>query len=322
MGRPIRIEYPGALYHITSRGNERKEIFREDNDRQRFLDVLADYHDRFGILIHAYVLMDNHYHLVLETPVGNLVKIMHGINSRYTGYFNRKYNRAGHLFQGRYRAILVDKDSYLLALSRYVHLNPIRAGFTKNPEEYHWSSYRGYILKHKEATWMEYDWVLSQFGKHPDRCRKKYQEYVYQGLKGEGQPIFKEIFGQAILGPKKFVDQIQTLFRGQEIDREIPERKYLKKFLKPESILTAVAEFWKKEVADLVVRGTRDDTARKMAIYLSKRYCGSSNLEIGRLFGGMHYSAISKASTRFSKEIEKDDDLKHKMKQIMSNVKT
>jgi REP element-mobilizing transposase RayT len=101
MGRPIRIEYPAALYHITSRGNERKNIFLEDGDRVRFLNILEDYHDRYGILIHSYVLMDNHYHLVLETPRGNLLKVMHGVNSSYTGYFNRKYGRSGHLFQGR-----------------------------------------------------------------------------------------------------------------------------------------------------------------------------------------------------------------------------
>ena len=147
MGRPIRIEYPGALYHVTSRGNERKEIFKNDADREKLLELVSDYHDRFGILIHAYVLMDNHYHFVLETPRGNLVKIMHGINGAYTGWYNRKYDRNGHLFQGRYRAILVEKDPYLLELSRYVHLNPVRAGISDRPEGYAWSSYPGYVRK-------------------------------------------------------------------------------------------------------------------------------------------------------------------------------
>jgi REP element-mobilizing transposase RayT len=124
MGRPLRIEYPGALYHITSRGNERKNIFVDDADRFRFFEILKDYHDRYSILIHSFVLMDNHYHLILETPEGNLLKVMHGINGSYTGYFNRKYERSGHLFQGRYKGILIDKDVYLLQLSRYVHMNP------------------------------------------------------------------------------------------------------------------------------------------------------------------------------------------------------
>jgi len=127
MGRPLRIEYTGALYHITSRGNERKKIFLDDRDRKKFLAILEDYHDRYGILIHSYVLMDNHYHLILETPKGNLLKVMHGLNGGYTGYFNRKYGRSGHLFQGRYKGIMIEKDSYLIPLSRYVHLNPVRA---------------------------------------------------------------------------------------------------------------------------------------------------------------------------------------------------
>jgi REP element-mobilizing transposase RayT len=114
MGRPIRIEYKGALYHITSRGNERRKIFLDEKDRTKFLRILADYYDRYGILIHAYVLMDNHYHLILETPKGNLLKVMHGLNGSYTGYFNRRHGRVGHLLQGRYKAILIEKDTYLV----------------------------------------------------------------------------------------------------------------------------------------------------------------------------------------------------------------
>ncbi|MCL0068372.1 transposase [Thermodesulfovibrionales bacterium] len=110
MGRPLRIEYPGALYHITNRGNERRAIFTDDSDRSKFLEILKDYHKRYGILIHSYVLMDNHYHLVIETPQGNLLKVMHGLNGGYTGYYNRRYGRSGHLFQGRYKGISVDKS--------------------------------------------------------------------------------------------------------------------------------------------------------------------------------------------------------------------
>jgi putative transposase len=164
MSRPLRIEYPGAVYHIISRGNERREIFLDDEDRLKFIDMLADYHDRLGILTHCYVLMDNHYHVVIETPKGNLLKVMHGLNSGYTGYFNRKYNRSGHLFQGRYKAVIVDKENYLLELSRYVHLNPVRAGMTERPEEYAWSSYAGYIKASRSKPWIEYTWILEIFG--------------------------------------------------------------------------------------------------------------------------------------------------------------
>ena len=177
MGRPLRIEYPGALYHITSRGNERKKIFLEDADKIKFLEILEDYHNRFNILIHGYVLMDNHYHLVVETPKGNLTKVMHGVNGRHTGSFNRKYRRSGHLFQGRYKGILVDKDAYLVQLSRYVHLNPVRAKIVERPEQYRWSSYPAYIGKTGECTWVEYSWILSTFGNDLKTAKKKYAIY-------------------------------------------------------------------------------------------------------------------------------------------------
>jgi putative transposase len=318
MGRPIRIEYPGALYHVTSRGNEKKDIFREDRDKQKFLEILNDYHDCFGILIHSYVLLDNHYHLILETPAGNLIKIMHGLNSRYTGYFNRKYQRVGHLFQGRYRAILVDKDAYLLALSRYVHLNPIRAGITDNLEKYAWSSYLGFIQSRKKVSWMEYDEVLFQFGNNPDLCRKRYKEFVSQGLREKE----KLKLGERILGTKEFIEKTQDFFKDKTIDREIPGRKHLKKQIKPDEILKAVAQFWEMKEKEVIRGGQRNHTARKTSIYLIKRYCGLGNQEIGELFGGLHYSAISQASARFTRVLERDKDLRDIIQQIMSNVKT
>ena len=145
MARPLRIQYPGALYHITSRGNERKNIYLDDSDTKKFLEILEAYHDRLGILIYCYVLMNNHYHIVIETPKGNLLKVMHGINTGYTGYFNRKYGQVGHLFQGRYKGILIHKESYLLEVCRYVHLNPVRARIVDRPDQYEWSSYGGFI---------------------------------------------------------------------------------------------------------------------------------------------------------------------------------
>ncbi|MDO9507797.1 MAG: transposase, partial [Thermovirgaceae bacterium] len=144
MARPLRIEYPGAFYHVTSRGNERKDIFKSGTDREKFLSYLKSATERYGAVIHAYCLMSNHYHLMLETPQGNLSWIMKHINSSYTSYFNIKRKRAGHLLQGRYKAILVEADTYAAELSRYIHLNPVGAKMVGSPEEYPWSSYRYY----------------------------------------------------------------------------------------------------------------------------------------------------------------------------------
>ena len=160
MGRPLRIEFENAVYHITSRGNERKKIYRDDGDKENFLGLLEDYKNRYNFVIHCFVLMDNHYHLVIETLRPNLIKIMHGLNSGYTGYFNKKYKRSGHLFQGRYKAIIVDKENYLLELSRYVHLNPLRAKIINKTKDYKWSSYGGYIRKKEVNNLNNYNWLL------------------------------------------------------------------------------------------------------------------------------------------------------------------
>ncbi len=322
MGRPLRIEYPGALYHVTSRGNERMDIFLDDWDRKKFLGILEDYHDRYGILIHCYILMGSHYHLVLETPQGNLLKVMHGINSGYTGYFNRKYDRVGHLFQGRYKGILVDKDAYLLELSRYVHLNPVKAGIVERPEQYKWSSYPGYVWKSKEVLWVEYAWVLSHFGRDKRIGKKRYREFVNKGLLEEKTNPFKALYGQVILGGEEFIEKAKGFLKGEAISQEIVERKRLKDNAKPEEIMGAVASVFGIKQETLQGRGDRNNTPKKVAIYLIKRYAGLSNQEIGKLFGGMHYSAVSKSSTRFEKEMAENRRLSTLVNGLMSKVKT
>lgn len=322
MGRPLRIEYPGALYHITSRGNEKKTLFLDDSDRIKFLGILENYHERYGILIHSYVLMDNHYHLVIETPTGNLLKVMHGINSGYTGYFNRKYGRVGHLFQGRYKGILVDKDVYLLQLSRYVHLNPVSSNLIEKPELYKWSSYPGYVGKSKEVKWVEYSWILSQFGRNKQETRKKYKEFVNGGINGRKEDTFKNIYGQVVLGREEFIEKIKELIKGKPISSEVVERKRLKEYAQPDEIVKAVAKVFKIKGEEITEKGTRDNTARKVAIYLVKRYTGLSNQEVGELFGGIHYSAVSKVLERVERKIVEDKRLFKLIKMLKSNVKT
>lgn len=321
MGRPLRIEYPGALYHVTSRGNERKKIFLDDSDRIKFLGMLEDYHERYGILIHSYVLMDNHYHLVIETPHGNLVKIMHGLNGVYTGYFNRKCGRVGHLFQGRYTGILVEKDTYLLKVSRYVHLNPVRAKVVKKPELYEWTSYGGYIRRGREVKWVEYGGVLSKFGRDRERARKRYKEFVEEGLKGRGESPFTNVYGQVVLGGEEFKGKIWGLLRGRSLSDDIVERKRFKASPQAADIVRAVARVSK--VAEEVIRrrGSRDNTARRVAIYLVKRYSGLSNAEIGKLFGGVYSSAVSKASARLESEMTEDKNLSRLVEVLDSQVK-
>jgi putative transposase len=322
MGRPLRIQYPGALYYITARGNEKRDIFLNVEDRLRFLERVADYHDRYSVLVHCYVLMNNHYHLLLETPLGNLVKVMHGINSCYTGYFNHKYSRSGHLFQGRYRAILVDKENYLLELTRFVHLNSVRAGIVDNPEKYRWSSFPGYVHHEKRKSWVEYSWVLSRFGSDAVTAGRQYREFVQRKTSGNQQGPLRGVYGQSVLGSEGFVEERKGKITDEKINLDVVEQKRMRQCPHPEKIFALVAEAFGVLEAVILEKKGRNNTARKVAIYLIKRYSGLSNKEIGKLFRGIHYSAVSKVSSRLEVELSDNIPLAEMIDRIVSNVKT
>jgi len=167
MARPLRIEYEGAVYHVTSRGNARADIYLSDSDREMFIDVLEHVVERFGWVCHAYCLMDNHYHLMIETPQANLSRCMRQLNGMYTQRFNRAHQRVGHVFQGRFKAIVVDKDAYLLGLSRYIVRNPVAAGMVKRVGDWRWSSYAATVGVVQSPTFLDAAWLLSQYGSSP-----------------------------------------------------------------------------------------------------------------------------------------------------------
>src|SRR4030042_5811010 len=190
MARKPRIEYEGALYHVITRGNQRQRIFKDKEDYQRYLKILADYKIRYEYVLYAYVLMSNHVHLLMETRETSLSKILQGINQSYTMYFNRRYGTVGHLFQGRYKAILCDKDEYLLSLVKYIHLNPVRAGVAKEVENYPWSSHRVYIGRGEgeRTEIVDTNQVLRMFSENKGRARRAYRLYMgeKEGIGTEG----------------------------------------------------------------------------------------------------------------------------------------
>lgn len=219
MARPIRIEFSGALYHVTSRGDRREPIYEDDLDRERFLEVLGQVAEDFNWVCHAWCLMSNHYHLVLETPDGNLSKGMRQLNGVYTQYSNRRHQRVGHLFQGRYKAILVDRDSYLLELARYVVLNPVRAGMVKDPGAWPWSSYRSMIGKRPAPAWLATDGLLAAFGRGRRDAVRAYIAFVAEG--GGGESIWRNLKSQVFLGDEDFVARNLKRIGAQE-DVNIP----------------------------------------------------------------------------------------------------
>ncbi len=220
MARPLRIEYPGALYHVTARGDRQEAIFENDQDRQAFLKLLGEVVSQFRWQCHAYCLMTNHYHCMIETPEGNLAKGMRQLNGVYTQWSNRRHHRSGHLFQGRYKTILVDWDGYFLELGRYIVLNPVRASMVKHPKDWRWSSYGAMVGLVNSPGWLTTSALLGQFGKNRSWARRKYQEFVKDGLGQE--TIWKDLKGQIYLGDDDFVEQTQRRLGKRAEDVNIP----------------------------------------------------------------------------------------------------
>jgi len=283
MARPLRIEYGGALYHVTSRTNARRRAFRDDEDRQEFLNTLEKVNKRYHWLCHAYCLMNNHYHLIIETLHETLSKGMRQLNGVYTQDYNRRHQRVGHLFQGRYKAILVQKESHFLEVCRYVVLNPVRAKAVKSPKEWTWSSYRGTAGLKKPHSCLSTDWILGQMGRRRREAERRYREFVKAGTGAES--IWSEIKGQSLLGKDGFVQRLIGYVRGHEEVKEIPRsQRYLSR-RGLESLFT-----------DKVLR--KKERRNRKVVEAVERYRYSQQEVADYL--GMHYSTISRIANKNS----------------------
>lgn len=272
MARPLRIEFAGAVYHVTSRGDRQEAIFVTDSDRIAFLEILGQVVENYNWLIHAYCLMDNHYHLLIETPDGNLSKGMRQLNGIYTQTHNRKNHRVGHVFQGRYKAILVQKESYLLELARYIVLNPVRARMVHKAGDWPWSNYSGTAGLREAPVWQHTDWLLSAFGRRLSSARKKYLQFVAEG---RNQPSpWESLRNQVFLGSEAFVDRIRLRI---DQDRDLSEIPKSQRRAKPRSL-----EYYSQTAV------SRDQSI--IAAYASGGY---SMKQIGE-FHGLHYSRVSR----------------------------
>jgi REP-associated tyrosine transposase len=286
MARPLRIEYDGALYHVTSRGNERKPIFKDATDRELFLDTLSQVTHRFNWLCHAYCLMDNHYHLVIETPDGNLSKGMRQLNGVYTQAFNRCHRRVGHLFQGRFKGILVQKDSHFLEVCRYVVLNPVRAKAVKHPREWAWSSYRATAGQCAIPRCLTVNELLSHFGHRQSTGQEKYREYVSEGI--GGVPIWENLEAQSLLGLEGFAEALKDHVAGRQKLREVP---------KAQRLMGRVS--LKKLFEESGGGKAKRDRRIAEAVY----HHGYSQIEVARHLE-LHYSTVSRLIKSATKEQE------------------
>ena len=317
MARPLRITFPGAFYHVTSRGNERKAVFKSQRDREKFLEYLETATERYNAMIHVFCLMDNHYHLLLETPSGNLPQIMRHINGAYTTYFNAKWTRSGHLFQGRYKAILVEMDEYAKELSRYIHLNPVRAKMADSPGAYAWSSYQYYIGKKKSPIWLQRNFILGYFGQRSSAAQKRYGEFVVSLVDREYESPLKEVTGSVLLGTQDFIDFIRERYlRGERPSRDLPAIRQIGTSITMAKVFETVK----------VSFGGNPALARAVSIYLCRKHTGEKLRTIGDQFG-ISDAAVSQVCKRFKTRIENDRKLRKKTENLekrirMSNVET
>lgn len=315
MSRPYRLQGEGYLYHITSGGDDRKRIYISKYDYEKFLEYLLKAKEKYKFNFYAYCLMSNHYHLLIETTQPNLSRIMQYINTAYTVYYNKKRNRSGHLFQGRYKSIIVDGDSYFLELTRYIHLNPVRAGMSKTPEGYKWSSFKGYMSK-KGDGFIDREKIMRYYHVNPS----KYKQFVLDGM-SEKPDIFKEVYAGFILGGVKFIkDTLKDLKLQIDGGEEFSYSKKIINDVNIGDIVEETAKRYKQSPEELYKGKKKPLLSRKAAIYLTERLTGLTNKEIGEAFK-ITYSAVSKSSMDMERIMKENKKIRRDIETIISHFK-
>ena len=316
MARPLRIEYPGAYYHVMNRGLAHTNIFLNDKDRERFLVLIGETCQLWGLEVYAYCLMGNHYHLLVQTPTVGLSRAMRHLDGVYTQRFNRAHTRDGPIMRGRYRAILIDSEEYLLAVARYIHHNPVEARRVSNIDEYRWSSHFGYLNKKRCPQWLNTETILSRFGRGRHGLME-YQGFMHSKIEQEVREFYSNSYFKPLLGSKEFVQRVmERIGKKGEVEGEKPEARRVFGWEIGE-ILRATARYYGKTIVQMgMKRRGEANEARAMAMYLSRRLGGYKLTEIGQVVGLEKYSSVSTAYLRMQERIAKERKLRHRARQI------
>ena len=324
MARPLRIQFPGAYYHITCRGIERRNIYENADDRSRFLKFLEDSLETYQVVLHAYVLMTNHFHILVQTKKANCSEFMRHFNICYTGWFNWRHNRAGNLYQGRYHAYLVDADHYLLEVSRYLHLNIVRTKQKRSlayneqwdyAKTYPWSSLPGYITERRKKRFVEYDMLLSMIGN-----RREYSKFIKTGIQRDLSNPFKDVKYRVILGDDDFIDKTKQYIRRVSL-REQPAYRALQfATLEPAHILKIVTQMCGIDERLLRER-YRHGMIRGMAAELLYKYSEITQEQIGRLLGNIDYISVHQMRKRLKNKLAHSRKLNSQFKALEDKIK-
>jgi REP element-mobilizing transposase RayT len=329
MARPLRIQYPGAYYHVTCRGNQRGNIFFDPKDHRIFLDKLSVSLEIYNIELLTYVLMPNHFHLLVTTPDANLSEFMRHFNITYTSVFNRRHQRVGHLYQGRYKAFLIDADNYLLEVSRYIHLNPVRTKqYTKKniTEKWHLllnheaSSLVGYLEEGQKKNFVNYRNILDYMGGESKKGRETYRRFLASGLAQNQDNPLDVGKGSGIVGNSNFVEWIKSNFLLKEVShREQPALRELRKLFTPKKVIRFVAAQSGISEEEICRRG-KNSNARALLMEMLYRFCYLTQPEIGSIVGGIDYSAVSQTRKRLQIRLKHEPKLNKKFLELQGRL--
>ncbi len=319
MARPLRIEYPGAWYHVMNRGRRSEKIFRDRHDYQMFVELLEQSSEMWNIRVAAYCLMANHYHILVQTPDANIARSMRHINGVYTQRFNRRHLCDGQLFRGRYKSILVGGNSYLLQLVRYIHRNPVKAGIADKPDDYLWSSHKGYLSIAKKWKWLHKEFIFSLLTKNRKEWVKEYRKFVAIENDEKIAGVFEHKKWPSVLGPERFIDWVKGKYYAVKSDQEVPQAQELAP--EADSIINAVCKFYNVSRDELYrSRRGRFNEPRNVAIFLNRKLRRDSLKEIGRRFEMEKYSSISSVIERMKKQMLTDRNLKKRANRVANMV--
>lgn len=321
MARPLRIEYPGAWYHVMNRGVCRREVFHAEEYAQLFYELLDEIHKRYLIEVHAYCLMGNHYHLCIRTPIANLGKAMRHLNGVFTQRYNNLVKGDGPLFRGRYKAILIEEENYFLTLTRYIYLNPVEAGIVLDPKDYRWSSYRQLFNTAEKPDWLYFDETLKYFGTSDPVS--DYEKFILEGTDIETKTFFQKKAHFPILGSKKFIEKIKHRAHPASA-AEIPDALKVAKHnsIAIDDIVNVVSKYYGINSGFDVTRSPKKIKAihKKVEIYLAMQLSGKSQTVVAKYFNNISYPWVSKIYHRIEAEIKTNLALRKEINQIKENL--
>ena len=319
MSRALRIEYEGAWYHVMNRGRRHEDIFTVKRDYELFVDLIRESVDMWNVNIVAYCLMPNHYHMLIQTPLGNITRVMRHINGVYTQRYNRKHGEDGQVFRGRYKSILVHGDSYLLQLLRYIHRNPVKAGLVDSLSDYVWSSHKAYLSTAEKWDWLHKEFIYGCLSKEKKEWIKSYRQFVSIEDEDEATRILGRVNWPSVWGPESFIDWVRGKYYGTKVHDEVPRSKSL--IPGHEAILKVVCEYYGVDENELykTKRGTTNEP-RNISVYLMRRLRKDSLNEIGRKFRIEKYSSVSSIIERINLLIKEDPALANRIDEVSVRI--